>query len=103
MTWITILGLAAAAGTTISFLPQVIKTLKTKQTKDISLWMYIIFTTGVFLWLVYGFLIKDIPLIIANAITFAFAGIILILKISAKGGSASPRPELGTRAGGKNG
>ena len=80
----TIIGLSAAACTTFSFLPQAIKVIKTKQTKDLSLVMYFIFTIGVFLWLVYGILVKDTPLIIANIITFIFATTILIMKIKYK-------------------
>lgn len=80
----TIIGLAAATCTTFSFLPQAIKVIKTKHTKDLSLAMYSTFTTGVFLWLVYGILIKDTPLIIANIITFIFAATILIMKIRYK-------------------
>ena len=79
--WMTLIGLAAAVCTTIAFLPQAVKSLKTKQTKDISLPMYVIFTTGVFLWLVYGIIISDIPLILANGITLILAGMILTLKI----------------------
>ncbi|MDD3421546.1 MAG: SemiSWEET transporter [Methanocellales archaeon] len=80
----TIIGLVAATCTTISFVPQVIRTIKTKHTKDLSLTMYSIFTTGIFLWLVYGILIKDLPIIIANAITLLFTFTILILKIKYK-------------------
>ena len=78
------LGLIAGILTTISFLPQVIKTFKTRKTDDISLLMYIILCVGTFLWLSYGFLKKDIPLILANLITFIFAFSILILKIKNK-------------------
>jgi len=81
MNWMTFIGLAAAVFTTIAFLPQAVKSIKTKKTRDISLPMYVIFTIGVFLWLVYGILIFDIPLILANGITFILAGIILALKI----------------------
>lgn len=81
MNWITILGLIAASLTTISFLPQAIKTIKTKHTKDLSLPMYIIVTLGVCLWLIYGLIIKDPPLIIGNIITFILTVIILFLKI----------------------
>ncbi|MBN2421933.1 SemiSWEET transporter [Candidatus Woesearchaeota archaeon] len=81
MNIITLLGLMAAACTTISFLPQAIKTIKTKHTKDLSLAMYAIFTTGIFLWLVYGIFIRDIPLITANIITFIFTSVILVMKI----------------------
>ncbi|HIH36781.1 MAG TPA: hypothetical protein HA232_02600 [Methanocellales archaeon] len=80
----TIVGLIAATCTTISFVPQVIRTIKTKHTKDLSLAMYSIFTTGIVLWLVYGILVKDLPIIIANAITLLFTFTILILKIKYK-------------------
>ena len=80
----TIIGLAAATCTTLSFLPQAIKVIKTRQTKDLSLVMYSVFTLGVFLWLVYGILVKDAPLIIANIITGMLAAIILIMKIRYK-------------------
>ncbi len=80
----TIIGLAAAACTTFSFLPQAIKVIKTKQTKDLSLVMYSVFTTGVLLWLMYGISVNDIPLIIANSITLIFAMTILIMKIRYK-------------------
>ena len=81
MSWITIVGFMAAALTTLSFLPQAIKTIKSKQTKDLSFGMYLAFTAGVFLWLIYGILIGDAPVIIANSITFILTITILILKI----------------------
>ncbi len=77
----TLIGLIAALCTTASFLPQVIKTLRSKKTKDISLLMYAILTTGIFFWLVYGVLLKDFPLILANVISFSFAVCVLVLKI----------------------
>jgi len=77
----TIIGLAAATCTTFSFLPQALKIIRTRQTKDISLVMYSIFTMGVLLWLVYGILVKDVPLIVANIITLIFVATILIMKI----------------------
>lgn len=78
------LGLLAAACTTFSFLPQAVKTVRSRQTKDISLGMYSILTTGVFLWLAYGLFVKDLPIILANGITFVFAAMILGLKIKYK-------------------
>ncbi len=80
----TIIGLIAAACTTIAYLPQAIKTIITKDTKSLSLLMYIIITVGVFLWLIYGIIIRDLPLILANAITFLFTATILVLKIKYK-------------------
>lgn len=81
MNWITLLGISAGVLTTISFLPQVIKTWKTKHTKDISLSMYSIFVVGVLLWLVYGIVRQDIPIILANSVTVLLAGFVLIMKL----------------------
>ncbi|GAL30430.1 hypothetical protein JCM19239_6911 [Vibrio variabilis] len=78
---ITTLGYIAALCTTCSFVPQVLHILKTRDTQSISLAMYSIFVTGVALWLIYGLLVIDLPIIIANAITLILASIILILKI----------------------
>jgi len=74
----------AAIWTTLSFIPQVIKTIKTKDTKALSLPMYIIFTIWVFLWLIYWYKINSYPVIIANFITFILASIILWYKIKYK-------------------
>ena len=74
-------GYSAACLTTVAFLPQVIKTIRSRKTDEISLVMYILFCTGVLCWLIYGVLIADIPLIIANGITLLLALVILCLKI----------------------
>jgi MtN3 and saliva related transmembrane protein len=79
--FIPIFGYVAAILTTLSFLPQAIKTIKEKNTEGISLVMYSLFTSGVLMWLVYGLFVKDAPIIIANAITLILAVIILALKI----------------------
>lgn len=81
MTFVTIIGFSAAALTTGSFLPQAIKTIRTKDTHSISFFMYLLFSTGTLLWLLFGLLSDNIPIIIANAITLVFAVIILIYKI----------------------
>jgi MtN3 and saliva related transmembrane protein len=77
----TIIGYLAAFGTTISFLPQAVKTIKTKNTSGISLPMYALFTVGTLFWLLYGIDIGSYQVTIANAITFAFALIILVYKV----------------------
>jgi len=79
--WVTLLGLTAGVLTTLSFLPQVIKAWKSRSTRDISLGMFSMFCTGVFLWVIYGFLVGDIPVIAANAVTFLLAATILVLKL----------------------
>jgi MtN3 and saliva related transmembrane protein len=81
---IEFIGFVAAILTTLSFVPQALHTIKTKDTSGISLWMYVIFTSGIFLWLVYGFLITNWPLIIANLVTFVLAATILIFKMKYK-------------------
>jgi MtN3 and saliva related transmembrane protein len=78
---ITLIGLAAAFCTTIAFLPQVIKTWRTRSTGDLSLAMFLVFTSGIFLWLVYGLIIGDVPLIAANGITLVLSGTILYFKL----------------------
>lgn len=77
----TLLGLAAGACTTVAFLPQVIKAWRSRSTNDISLGMFLVMTFGIGLWLVYGIVIGDIPLIAANAVTFAFVLAILVCKL----------------------
>ncbi len=81
MNLIIALGLIGATLTTVSFLPQLIKVIKTRSTKDISTGMFVLFGTDFFIWLIYGILIKDIPLIIANSFAFVEATIIFIFKI----------------------
>ena len=75
------IGLLAATCTTVAFVPQAIKVIRTRNTAGLSLSMYVCFTIGVSLWLVYGCLIGDTAIIIANAITIVFATIILALKL----------------------
>lgn len=81
---ITVLGLLAAFCTTLSFLPQAIKTIQTKDTTGISLSMYALFTFGTLLWLVFGLFSYNIPIIAANFVTVIFAAIILFYKIKYK-------------------
>ncbi len=76
-----ILGYCAAVLTTSSFLPQAIMTLKTKDTRSLSLSMYSLFTIGVLLWLIYGIQKTDYALIFANSITLFLSASILIFKI----------------------
>ena len=81
MNYVTILGFVAGTLTTAAFIPQVIKIWKTRSTKDISLGMFIILCTGLFLWVVYGILIKSLPVVAANAVSLVLALSILVLKI----------------------
>jgi MtN3 and saliva related transmembrane protein len=79
--FVTTIGLAAAFCTTVAFLPQVIRTWRTRSTGDLSLGMFLVFTTGIFLWLVYGLYVHDLPLIAANSVTFVLSGTILFFKL----------------------
>jgi len=81
---ITIIGLAAAVCTTISFIPQIYKTIKTKNTKDISLGMYLVLLLGVLLWLTYGILDKSFPIIVSNLVASLLVLIMLVLKLKYK-------------------
>jgi MtN3 and saliva related transmembrane protein len=76
-----VLGYIAAFLTTAAFFPQTIKPIRTRDTKSISLAMYVLFTSGIALWLWYGWLVDSMPLIFANTITFVLALTILVLKL----------------------
>lgn len=80
----TVLGLTAGTLTTISLVPQVAKIWKTKSAKDISLGMFAAFCTGVALWLAYGIVRKELPIIVTNAVTLVFGLAILAMKIKYK-------------------
>jgi MtN3 and saliva related transmembrane protein len=79
-----IMGFIAGLLTTVAFLPQVIKVYKTKSAKDISLPMYVIFTIGIAMWIIYGFLLDSMDILIFNVITFILAITILVYKIRLK-------------------
>lgn len=76
-----IIGYIAATLTTLSFLPQAILTIKTRDTESLSLGMYSAFTLGVFLWLIYGLYLSDKAIIFSNAVTFLLAASILTVKV----------------------
>ena len=77
-------GYAAGFCTTVAFVPQLMKAWRTRSTSDISLGMFLALVTGIVLWLTYGALIQDIPLIAANGVTLLLAGGILLLKLKHK-------------------
>jgi MtN3 and saliva related transmembrane protein len=77
-TWI---GIAAAVLTTAAFAPQAVKAWRSRSTADVSLAMFLMLVTGIILWLAYGIVIGDTPLILANAVTLVLAGAILAAKI----------------------
>ena len=79
--YVSLIGFAAGILTTGAFLPQVIKTWRTRSTEDLSLPMWSALFIGIVLWVIYGFLTNDIPLIVANSVTLALSAIVLFLKI----------------------
>ncbi|MBW7970515.1 SemiSWEET transporter [Bradyrhizobium sp. BR 10289] len=78
---IKLIGFAAATCTTVAYAPQVVKVWKTRSARDISLGMFLIMVLGLALWLVYGLLSGDGPLIASNAVTMLLAGGILVMKL----------------------
>jgi MtN3 and saliva related transmembrane protein len=77
----SIVGYAAAALTTVSFVPQAWSTFRTRNVSGISLGMYSLFTLGVAAWLLYGVLRQDLPVVVANAVTLALAATVLTMKL----------------------
>jgi MtN3 and saliva related transmembrane protein len=75
------LGYLAGVCTTVAFFPQIWRIWKTRSTKDISLGMYIVFISGILLWLIYGALIGSLPLMIANSLTLILSVFILLMKL----------------------
>jgi MtN3 and saliva related transmembrane protein len=79
--WLTILGFVAAVLTSTAFVPQVVKIWKTNDTNSISLSMFLMFTSGILCWLVYGIFKKDIVITIANIATLSMCSYILFKKM----------------------
>ena len=76
-----LVGYAAAILTTVAFVPQALKSWRTRDLSGVSLTMYSLFTVGVALWLAYGIILGAWPIIVANVVTLALAGMVLALKI----------------------
>jgi len=76
-----LIGVVAAFLTTMSFLPQAIKTIKTRDTSGISFVMYLMFVAGIGFWLAYGFLLKNHIIIASNFVTFILSGLVLVVKV----------------------
>ena len=81
MDFVEYIGFTAAICTTTAFFPQVLKTYRTKSTKDLSLGMFFIFSLGVLLWLIYGIILVNYPIIVANTVTLVLACLLLYFKI----------------------
>ncbi len=92
---ITLLGLVAGTLTTAAFVPQVMKTWRTRSAHDVSLGMFAIFAAGVLLWLAYGVYIESLPIMIANSITLALASAMIVFKLRFKRGGGAARDRAG--------
>jgi len=79
-----LIGSLAAVCTTAAFIPQAIQVHKTRDTKSISLPMYVVFNIGVVCWAIYGLMIDATPVLAANIVTFIFAFYILVMKVRGK-------------------
>lgn len=88
MDTINLLGICAGTLTTIAFVPQVLKTWRTRSGEDISTGMFLLFSGGVLLWLIYGIMLQAQPIILANAITLLLALAIIVLKLRFRAGKA---------------
>lgn len=84
MDYVSVIGFAAAILTTIAFVPQVVRVWRSRSTRDISLPMFLVLALGIVLWLIYGALIGDLPLIVANVVTLILVLMILFFKLRYK-------------------
>lgn len=75
------IGMLAAFLTTAAFVPQVVRVMRTRDTRAISLWMYLMFSFGVALWCIYGLLLGLWPVVLANAITLLLALVVILYKL----------------------
>ena len=92
---ITIIGSIAAALTTLAFVPQVVRVWRLKNARDISLPTFLLFSVGVFVWLIYGLLVDSLPIILANALTLVLAVVIVSLKLKFDRATPDPAPLRG--------
>lgn len=79
--WVQMLGFAAGTMTTAAFVPQVVKTWRSRSAGDISLGMYAVLTCGVSSWLAYGLLMGDWPVVAANGVTLVLVVAMLAMKL----------------------
>ena len=81
MDGVTLIGLLAAVVSTVGFAPQVIKVYRTRMTRDLSLGSYLILLSGLFLWLIYGLLLGNLPIILGNTTACSMAAYIIYMKL----------------------
>jgi len=79
--YVEMAGYLAGACTTFSFVPQILKMIRTGKVRDISVSMYLVLSLGLSLWLIYGIYIGEIPIIFANSVSLVLCMIILVMKL----------------------
>ncbi|MBW4037444.1 MAG: SemiSWEET transporter [Acidobacteria bacterium] len=89
------IGYAAATMTTVSFVPQLLRVIRLRSARDISLGMFLIFSAGTFAWLVYGIMVHSAPVWVANALTFVLSMTILVLKLRFDRHATHPKQPAG--------
>jgi MtN3 and saliva related transmembrane protein len=77
----TYIGFAAGLITSLAGLPQLVRTYRTKHARDISIWQPLLLVVGMLLWVAYGFVLRDVPLIAANLFSFICYSLLIIMKI----------------------
>jgi len=78
---VDLIGAVAGTLSTIAFIPQAWRIWRTRSARDLSLPMYLIFTSGVALWFVYGLMLGAVPIIVCNGLTLVLAGTVLAMKL----------------------
>jgi len=87
MNFVSFVGFGAGTLCTLAYLPQALHSFRTKSVRDISLIMLVSLNVGLLLWVAYGFLIRSLPIILPNAVTFFLASPLLIMKLRFRSGS----------------
>ncbi|HVP53397.1 MAG TPA: SemiSWEET transporter [Candidatus Eisenbacteria bacterium] len=90
MNFIPLVGFGAGTLCTLAYLPQALHSFRTKSVRDISLGMLVSLNVGLLLWVAYGFLIRSLPIILPNAVTFFLAFPLLIMKLRYRGPATAP-------------
>ena len=85
LSWLDLVGSVAGTLTTVAFVPQVVKTWRSRSTRDISLAMWLAFSLGVALWMLYGLLAGSVPIVVSNGLTLLLAGSVLRIKLANRG------------------
>ena len=81
MTTLTMIGYVAGSLTSLGFVPQVLKGFETKHMKDVALWQPLLLSVGMVMWLIYGIMLKEMPMILANSFSIVCNTIVIVQKL----------------------